>query len=137
MLAGDTSDVSFCVAGASESENSPQIFEDAAKMDQISSYYDCCVTTTAAVRWLILPTHHPRSHPLSLIFKVSEFDFNLFYEILHTPTQMSELPTTITHKLIPSYPRCCTLHLCLRVFNAVPTWRGHFKISGLCLQDSR
>lgn len=87
-----------------EKKNNPQIFEDAAKMDQISSYSDCCVTT-AAVRWVILPTQHPGSHPFSLIFKVSEFDFNLFYEILHTPTQMSKPATTITHKLIPSYPR--------------------------------
>lgn len=96
-------------------KNNHQIFEDAAKMDQISSYYDCCVTT-AAVRWIILPTHHPRSHPFSLIFKVSEFDFNLFYEIPHTPTQMSKPSTTITHKLIPSYPRCRTLHLCFRFY---------------------
>lgn len=113
-------------------KNNPQIFEDAAKMDQISSYYDCCVTT-AAVRWVILPTHHPRSHPSSLIFKVSEFDFNLFYEILHTPTQMSKPSTTITHKLIPSYPRRLTLHLCFYAFtarfNAVPTWRFQVYVS--------
>lgn len=109
----------FCVAGASESENSQQIFEDRAKMDQISSCYDCCVTTTAAVRWVILPTHHPRSHPFSLIFKLSVFDFNLFYEILHTPAQMSEPPL---QSLTNEYPHILTA----ACSTSVSTFTAHF-----------